>query len=121
MKSYASLAVLKAKMGITSTARDDDLGAALVAATRIVDLRTGNGEDADDAWTGDADDIVVETTPTTQLVEATLYLAVRLYKTADAPFGFAGMTDQGMVAYVRNIAPELDMLLFGQQESWGIA
>lgn len=121
MKTYVSLAVLKGKMGITSTARDDDLAAALVAATRIVDLWLGNGATADDDWTGDPDDLAVATTPDVQLVEATLYLAVRLYKSPDAPFGFAGMTDQGMVAYVRGIAPELDLILFGQKAAWGIA
>jgi len=121
VKSYAALADLKARMGITSTDHDDELALALVTATRLVDLYVGNEADADDAWTGDADDLDVEATPTSALVAATLAAAVRCYKSTDVPFGVAGMSDNGIVAYVRQYMPEVSLLLTGQRALWGIA
>ncbi len=121
MKTYASLADLKRRLAITSAAADDDLALALVAATRWVDLRTDSEVAADDAWTGDADNLVVETDPPAAFVQATIGLAVRFYKSADVPFGVAGMSDQGLVAYVRSTYPEADLLLFGRRQTFGIA
>jgi hypothetical protein len=122
MKSYASLADLKRRLGISVTTFDDDLGLALVTATRLLDIYVGDDTiTADDAWTGDATDVVVATDPPAAYVAATLYLAVRVHKTPEVPFGVAGMTDQGAIAYVRRIAPELDLILAGRQESWGVA
>lgn len=121
MKSYASLAVLKRRLAITSSTQDDDLALALVAATRWVDARVGDLDvTADDDWTGSADDIVVATEPDAALVAATLAAAVRFHKSADVPFGVAGMSDQGMVAYVRSSIPEAELLLAPVIESWGI-
>jgi hypothetical protein len=121
MKSYASLAVLKGRLGITTTNHDDDLALALVTATRLVDIYVGDLDVvADDLWTGDADDLDVEATPTSALVAATLAAAVRIYKGADVPFGVAGMSDQGIVAYVRQSMPEVALALTGQAVSWGV-
>lgn len=121
MKSYASLAALKRRLGVTSSALDDDLALALVIASRGIDLVLGVDDEADDAWTGSADDLAVEPYPDAARVQATIYLAVRIHKSPDVPFGVAGMSDQGIVAYVRSIAPELDVILYGKRTSWGIA
>ena len=123
MKSYASLAMLKRRLAIEDavTAYDDDLGLALVGATRYVDLQIGDLDvAADDLWTGDHNDIVVETDPAAAYVSATLALAVRFYKATDVPFGVAGMSDQGLVAYVQKSVPEAEILLAPLRQSWGI-
>lgn len=123
MKTYASLAALKAKLAIptATTTHDDDLGLALVAATRWVDWRIGDLDiAADDVWTGDADDLEVVAAPKTNYVLATLAAAVRFTKATDVPFGVAGMNDQGVVAYVRSSIPEAEVLLGEAIESWGI-
>ena len=121
MKTYASLALLKQRLGVTSTDSDDVLALSLVQATRALDAFVGNGAEADDAWTGDADDLEVVDEPAAAFVNATLYLAVRFHKTPDVPFGLAGMNDAGLVAYVRRSAPELELMLHGQRLQWGIA
>lgn len=121
MKSYASLAALKRRLAITASTSDDDLAAALVAATRWVDLRIGDEPAADDLWTGDPADIVVATDPPANRVILTIGLAVRFYKGADVPFGIAGLSDAGLVAYVQRMYPEADLLLFGQRVMWGLA
>ena len=115
MRTYASLAAVKPSVGLpaSSTSEDEALALALVGATHIVDRYANTGEAADDVWTGDADDLEVVAAPRAQLVTATVYVAVRLYKTPDAPFGFAGMSDQGLVAYVRSAMPELGVILYG--------
>lgn len=123
MKTYASLAALKAKLAIPTaeTARDNDLALALVAATRWVDWRIGDLDvAADDAWTGAAADLAVATTPKANYVLATLAAAVRFTKSADVPFGVAGMNDQGVVAFVRSSIPEAEILLGEARVSWGI-
>ena len=109
MKSYASLADLKLRLGIptATTTYDDALALALVAGTRWVDWRVGDLDVvADDAWTGTAAGVSVATTPPSRLVMATLAAAVRFYKGAEVPFGVAGMNDDGMVAYVKSSIPE---------------
>lgn len=121
MKTYASLADLKARLGITDTNHDDELALALVAASRYVDLRTDSDATADDDWTGSSDDLVVESDPKASYVAATLALAVRFHKSADVPFGVAGMSDQGMVAYVRSSMPEVDLILYGETLVPGVA
>lgn len=121
MKTYASLADLKRRLSITGDTFDDDLALALVTATRYVDLETGSEADGEDAWTGSADDLALASTPTAALVNTTLHVAIRFYKSADVPFGVAGMTDQGMVAYVRSSIPEAQLMLLGQRTAWGIA
>jgi hypothetical protein len=121
MKTYASLALLKSKLGITTSNQDDELALALVAATRWVDQRMGAGATADDEWTGSSGDLAVETTPAAHLVKATLAAAVRMYKSTDVPFGIAGMSDQGMTAYVRMSIPEAELILAPHMEAWGVA
>lgn len=123
MKSYASVADLKAELGIPTATTDHDnaLGRALVGASRWIDLELGNGDAADDAWTGDHNDIVLVTTPAAALVDTCLYVAVRFYKAPSVPYGVAGMSDQGLVAYVRQSMPEASIMLMGQHEQWGIA
>jgi hypothetical protein len=120
MRTYATLAELKDELGITDTDSDDRLARALVAATRIVDVWIGAGTAADDDYTGDASDLVVVDPRPAALVEATIYAAVRIKSAPSAPFGVAGMSDQGIVAYVRSTLPDLPLILMGRQASWGI-
>jgi hypothetical protein len=68
----------------------------------------------------------VEVEPTVQLVaapyavrQATLAAAVRFYRSPDVPFGVAGGWDEAV--YVRMSMPEVELLLFGQRQRWGIA
>jgi len=121
MKSYASVADLKARLGITDSNHDDELALALVSATRYIDLRTDTDAVADDDWTGNAADVVVESAPKASYVAATLAMAVRIHKSPDVPFGVAGMSDQGMVAYVRQTMPEVELILFGETLTPGVA
>lgn len=124
MKTYQSLAALKAKLAIptATTDRDDALALALVVGTRVVDEAIGDLDiAADDHWTGSSDDLVVATTPDAALVAATEVFAVRFFKSADVPFGVAGMNDAGVVAYVRSSVPEAEIMLAGKRVSWGIA
>lgn len=123
MKTYASLEALKAALAIpaATTTQDDDLALALVAATRWVDWRIGDLDvEADDAYTGDADDLEVVASPKANYVLATLAAAVRFTKSVDVPFGVAGMNDQGVVAYVRSSIPEAEILLGEAIDSWGL-
>ena len=121
MKTYASLAMLKRQLAVSGTAQDTDLALALVGATRYVDLAIGDLDVvADDAWTDDPLDLVVETDPPAAYVSATLALAVRFYKAPDVPFGVAGMSDQGLVAYVKQSVPEAEILIAPLRQSWGI-
>lgn len=124
MKTYASLADLKLRLAIptATTTMDDALALALVAGTRWVDWRIGDLDVvADDAWTGDADDLEVEATPAANYVLATVAAAVRYHKSVEVPFGVAGMNDDGMVAYVKSSIPEAELLLESVTVSWGIA
>lgn len=121
MKSYASVADLRDRLGISGTAKDDELALALVAATRWVDVMTDGDATADDVWTGDAADIVVDTAATAAIVQLVIGLGVRIYKGPDVPFGIAGMSDNGLVAYVRRVYPEAELLLVGQRSTWGLA
>jgi len=124
MKTYASLAMLKSKLAIpaANTDRDDELALALVAGTRAIDYRIGDLDvEADDVWTGDPDDLELATGVKSNVVLATLAAAVRFTKSAEVPFGVAGMNDQGVVAYVRSSMPEVDILLAEATESWGLA
>lgn len=124
MKTYASLAALKAELAIpaANTDHDDDLGLALVAATRWVDWRIGDLDvAADDVWTGDPADLELATGVKAGVVLATIAAAIRYAKSSDVPFGVAGMNDQGVVAYVRSSIPEAELLLAEAAQSWGIA
>jgi len=124
MKSYASLADLKRRLAIptATTTHDDDLALALVVATRWIDWHDGDLDvAADDAWTGDAEDLAVESTPPAHYVAACIVVAIRFYKSADVPFGVAGLNDAGVVAYVRSSIPEAELLLAQSTVSWGIA
>ena len=124
MKTYAPLADLKSALAVPAveTSYDDDLARALVTATRWIDIYIGDSTvAADDGWTGAAADLTVEATPPAALVTATLALAVRFHKSPSVPFGVAGMSDQGIVAYVRSSVPEIGILLFGRRQSFGIA
>ena len=51
--------------------------------------------------------------------QATIAAAVRFYKSPDVPFGVAGGWD--MATYVRMSIPDVDLLLLGQRERFGIA
>lgn len=124
MKTYAALDSLKSKLGITGTGQDAALARALVGATRAVDLYLGDLDvTADDVWTdgtSSASDLAAPTPAPAAYADATIALAVRHYKSADVPFGVAGMTEAGMTAYVRSYVPEVEILLGPHKTSWGI-
>jgi hypothetical protein len=53
--------------------------------------------------------------------QATIVAAVRFYQSPNVPFGTSGMGGDGMTSWVSKSIPEVDLLLFGEKRSWGIA
>lgn len=121
MKAYATLAQVKRRLGLTDTSKDEDLTLAIVAATRFVEIMTSSATPAgDDVWDS-TDTLDVDDTATAGQVGATVAITIMFYKAADVPFGFAGMSDQSLVAYVRKSHPTAEQLLYGQVAQWGVA
>lgn len=113
---YASRTELSAVLGGTITGADDRLDLALLAASRWVEHRVGL--DVTEA------DLVAPYTLTVVACPpswkaATLAAAVRFFKAADAPWGVAGVGE--LAAYIKTSMPDVELLLMGQRQAFGIA
>lgn len=113
---YASRAELSSVLGGTITGADDRLDMALIVASRWVEYRVGldvTEADLSAPYTL----VVVACHPAYKA--ATLAAAVRFFKAADAPWGVASLGD--MSAYVKTSMPDVELLLMGQRQAFGLA
>jgi hypothetical protein len=101
---------VKERLGITSSALDDQVDLAVEAAIEQVLLDVGRDPDIDSG----------EVEVTASLHEAALLLAVACWKAPDAPHGVAAIFDTGGI-YVARTNPHYERLLFGARESFGVA
>jgi hypothetical protein len=112
---YASAAELKSVLGIPADRSDDRVDLALVAASRWVDFRIGVASTNDPITLP----LTLGVVPSTAAIhDATVAAAVRFYKSADVPFGVAG---QDMAVYVRTGMPDVELLLLGHRQTFGVA
>ena len=92
---------------------------ALILATRWVAYRIGTPVTDDPIdWLDHEPNLALVPCPAAVRV-ATLAAAVRFYKSPDVPWGVAGGWDEAV--YVRTAMPEVELLLYGQRERFGIA
>lgn len=117
---YASMADLESVIGAAAGAeqiRRREL--ALIMATRWVAYRIGVPV-TDDPLDPDVPSVGVDAIAApASWTAATLAAAVRFYKSPDVPWGVAGGWDEAV--YVRTAMPEVELILFGQRQRWGIA
>ncbi len=114
---FAAPAELRAALG--NVGDSNRLGVALLVATRWVLHRLGYTFTDTEVPT-DPTAIVVTPVPVrASWRQATIAAAVRFYKSPDVPFGVAGGFD--MATYVRMSIPDVDMILMGQRERFGVA
>ena len=118
---FASPAELRPALGVvTGDANERRLAIALLVATRHVLHCMGYTIDLDEEIP--ADPAVLDVVPVavrSSWRQATIAAAVRFYKSPDVPFGVAGGWD--MATYVRMSIPDVDLMLLGQRERFGIA
>ena len=113
---YASRAELSSVLGGTITGADDRLDLALLVASRWVEYRLGLDVTESDLIAPYS--LTVVACPPSWKA-ATLAAAVRFFKAADAPWGVASMGE--MATYVRTSMPDVELLLMGQRQAFGIA
>jgi hypothetical protein len=104
--------------GRAASTHDQRRNLALIAASRWVAYRIGIGVTDDPIPPGDVTVTPVDARPAWRA--ATLVVATRFYRSADAVFGaMGGFGDDAVI--VRAAIPEAELLLVGQTVSWGIA
>lgn len=113
---YASRSELSSVLGGTITGADDRLDLALLVASNLVRYRVGL--DVTEADLSAPYTLVVVACPPAYK-SACLVAAVRAFKSADAPWGVASFGD--MTAYVKQSIPDVDVILFGQRQAFGLA
>ena len=121
---FASPAEVRLAILGTTTAAGADIerriAIALLAATRHVLHVMGYTIETDFAIPPDPAAITVTPMPVrSSWRQATIAAAVRFYKSPEVPFGVAGGWD--MATYVRMSIPDVDLLLLGQRERFGLA
>lgn len=122
---YAEPDALAAAVGLPS-GNDEKLIVALVLASRWVDEYLGRDglsaadeyDFTDDAWYEASAVTVLECPAAVRL--ATIAAGVRFLKSPDVPWGVAGGLGD-MAVYVKTRMPEVELMLMGLRESWGIA
>jgi hypothetical protein len=119
--SYATEAELQAALGGIQPA-DNRLKMALWVASTWVRQYLGindpdwSSQDID--WSYDWD--VSEVECPAYLKTATIAAAVRILKAPDVPWGAAGGLGD-VAVYVKNRLPEVELMLMGRKQSWGVA
>jgi len=114
---YASLTELATQLGGV-TGQDDRLATALILASRWVDYTLGKAvDDHEIDWEDPITLVVVECRPA--IHQATIAAAVRFYKSPEVPWGAAGGLGD-TATYVRTKMLEVELILLGQREAWGI-
>lgn len=106
---YGSLSAVKAKLGVSTTAKDTRLTQALIAAEIQIDRHLGAG------FSG---------TIPKPIVEAAENIAMAVYKAGDSPTGTMGSDDWiGTIDVSEEVRREFqrNSMLVGFRESWGIA
>lgn len=119
---FASMSDLEAVVGAAAgEAQTRRRELALIAATRWVAYRIGVPmATGDELLDPQVPSVGVDVVPArASWYEATLAAAVRFYKGPDVPWGVAGGWDEAV--YVRQSMPEVELVLFGQRERWGLA
>ena len=121
LDSFAAPAELRPALGqLTGEVNDRRVAVALLVATRHVLHVMGYAIDDDEVIPADPAALDVTTVPVrSSWRQATIAAAVRFYKSPDVPFGVAGGWD--MATYVRMSIPDVDLLLLGQRERFGLA
>jgi len=119
--SYATEAELQAALGGIQPA-DNRLKMALwVASTWVRQYLGINDPDwlsQDIDWSYEWD--VSEQECPAYLKTATIAAAVRILKAPDVPWGAAGGLGD-VAVYVKNRLPEVELMLLGRKQSWGVA
>lgn len=117
-EAYASVAELDAIIGANPGLGGAGRRAlALIVGTRWVAYRVGMPV-TDEPIPLDVQDVIpVEAKAAWRI--ATIAAAVRFFRSPDVPFGVAGGWDEAV--YVRQSMPEVELLLYGQKQRWGIA
>lgn len=118
---FAAPAELRPALGqVTGEVNERRLAVALLVATRHVLHVMGYSIDEDVTIPPDPAALDVSVVPVrSSWRQATIAAAVRFYKSPEVPFGVAGGWD--MATYVRMSIPDVDLLLLGQRERFGIA
>lgn len=114
-KTYVTPAAVGGEVG--NPTDPAGLARAAVIGTRVVAAYRGlTLSDAGDAMDPSNATELVDATPQDQ--QAALVVAVRVYRSPDAVFGVIGAD---VATAVRSYIPDLDIILFGLDRSWGIA
>ena len=116
--SYASDDELVAVIG-ANPGHQTRRAVALLLATRWVAYRIGVPVTDDPIDPNDAEPTIHPVPAKAAIRQATIAAAVRFYKSPDVPWGVAGGWDEAV--YVRQSMPEVELILFGQRQRWGIA
>ena len=116
MADWPTLDDLKAELGTTTTAKDDTLDRALLAAIGQVKVDVGRWREvpSEDEPPVPADE------PDDSLSAAALVLAVMIAKAPQAPYGIVAAFDTGAVR-VASTHPTYRRLLKGHRRAFGIA
>jgi hypothetical protein len=117
-EAYASMDELVGVLGASAGGANATRRAvSLLLATRWVAYRIGMPVTDDPIPVDISDVTAVEARPAIR--QATVAAAIRFYKSPDVPWGVAGGWDEAV--YVRQSMPEVELMLFGQRQRWGIA
>ena len=102
--------------------QDDRLKTALVVASAWVRNYVGGDAEPWDVdpedWTGEWS--ISQENCTARERQATIAVAVRILKSPDVPWGAAGGLGD-VAVYVKNRMPEVELMLLGFRQSWGVA